>query len=78
MLVTYSKNRTKIYFEESLTPRGGGGEPLVGRVLRYTSMAKLLGLYLDLGLWTLKKIEVRFLLLKKTVEKTETRFLLLK
>ena len=31
-----------------------------------------------LGLWALKKIEVRFLLLKKIVQKFKVRFLLLK
>ena len=33
---------------------------------------------MDLRLWTLKRLEVRFLLLKKIVEKIDVRFLLLK
>ena len=49
-----------------------------GRALRYGSMTASLGQYLDLRLWTLKRIEVRFLLLKKIVEKIDVRFLLLK
>ena len=48
------------------------------RALRDGSMTASLGRYLDLRLWTLKRIEVRFLLLKKIVEKIDVRFLLLK